>query len=380
MKNMCLYDAASIAQLRWPDTYDGAYARAYLLPLLRGGVTPYIGNVRTRLLALKLGAHVLPVTVNDGAYENSYVCSPYTHYISYAIEELRELKQPFLERCLEGILRAIGLVLKKLECNRTVHVNNWMLSTNLYPAIKAADVASLVAYLRRYFPEHALVFRSLNRACNAALLQALHDAGCIFLPSRQIYGLDLSGGVLPKRRDVKRDLKLLAQTPYEILAAEQLAESDAERIAALYRMLYINKYSRHNPCFTARWVRLAIRRKILQITAFRRAGRIDAVLGFFQRNGVMTAPLVGYDTQLPQEWGLYRLLFMQIMREAAQRGLYLNNSSGAAQFKRNRGYSAEMEYSMVYIAHLSPRRKLPWQLLSAAMQKIGAPLLQKYRL
>jgi hypothetical protein len=89
-----LFDTETIDQLPWPATTDGAYARAYLTPLLTNGPTHYITNVTTRYMALLIDEQiVLPISLNEEEYTNSYVCSPYSHYVTYAKEELVLIQQ-----------------------------------------------------------------------------------------------------------------------------------------------------------------------------------------------------------------------------------------------------------------------------------------------
>ncbi|WP_374016341.1 hypothetical protein ABU162_18735 [Paenibacillus thiaminolyticus] len=72
----------------------------------------------------------------------------------------------------------------------------------------------------------------------------------------------------------------------------------------------------------------------------------------FCRDGVMTTMLFGYDTALPQELGLYRMLSAALLELARENGDLLHESSGAAQFKRNRGARADIGYSAVFCDHL----------------------------
>ena len=87
-----LYDQHSVHTIDWPDTEDARYARAYLEPLMKHGTTEYMTNVNTTLLLARIDDLVLPVTVNEEEYDNAYVCSPYTHYVRYAKQELTMLQ------------------------------------------------------------------------------------------------------------------------------------------------------------------------------------------------------------------------------------------------------------------------------------------------
>jgi hypothetical protein len=79
-------------------------------------------------------------------------------------------------------------------------------------------------------------------------------------------------------------------------------------------------------------------------------------MGFFVRNGAMTQPLFGYDTSLPLEEGLYRLLTLVTLQEGVKRGLLVHASGGVGKFKKVRGGESVTEYNAVFTKHL-PRKK-----------------------
>lgn len=381
--NIRLYDGADADRIPWPDTEEGRYARAWLLPFMREGADRYIDNVQTRVMALAIDDLVLPVTVNDGEYDNSYVVSPYTHYVSYAAEELKELRSPRLERGLAAILQGIGSLLRIGRINRAVIVNNWMLSTNLYPELKREQAERITAFLADRFPHHAILFRSVNPHDHPELYRALGDGGYRMAASRQVYLLDAgeTGAQNSKARWlIKRDERLIASQGYEIVRHEELTMADIPRITALYQALYLDKYSRYNPQFNERFFALALRERTLCLIALRKEGRLDAVLGYFSRSGVMTTPVFGYDTSLPRETGLYRMLSAVLIREAQRLGMWLNESSGAAEFKRNRGAVGHFEYTAAYTRHLPPWRRGCWLVLAGLANRVGMPLMRKFKL
>jgi hypothetical protein len=47
---------------------------------------------------------------------------------------------------------------------------------------------------------------------------------------------------------------------------------------------------------------LALERQLLTLWALVREGCIDGVVGYFVRNGVMTQPFFGYDTDCRKSW------------------------------------------------------------------------------
>jgi hypothetical protein len=363
----------------WPETPDGDYARRYLAPMLAEGTQASIENVATRLFVLVWDDLVLPVTVNDAEYDNCYVVAPFNHYVTYAKEELRMLGEQAL---LDGVLSGLGGLLQLGEINKTVQVNNWMLSTNLYPDLTASQLLAIRDLVLARFPDHAVVFRSINTVLGPALLETFKDQGYLPIASRRLYYMwpDRPEFFDKNQRKIwKKDLKLFETGPYERAV---ITEADLPRILEVYNQLYLDKYSRHNPRFTLAFVERAFREQTLELRALRhkQTGRIDGAIGFFIRNGAMTTPLFGYDISLPQELGLYRMLSMLTYLEARERHLLLNQSSGAGNFKRTRGGRPNIEYSVVYERHLWPHRRLAWQGLAQAINGVAVPLLERYKL
>ncbi|MNI19825.1 hypothetical protein D3C73_732720 [compost metagenome] len=263
-------------------------------------------------------------------------------------------------------------------------MNNWLLSTNLYPELNEKQAQAVVSFVRAAFPNHSIVFRSLNATTNAALMKELGQSGCRMVPSRQVYLLSphlVHASNSKVRWLIKRDFGLIAKHGYEVLSPEQLTEADMPRLVELYNQLYLDKYSRYNPQFSENFFKLAWSKKLLNLYALhnREEGRIDAVLGFFSRNGIMTTPVFGYDTSLPKALGLYRMLSAVLIGLARDHGYLLHESSGAAQFKRNRGANSDIEYSAVFDKHLPLYRRIGWTFLGAVLRGIGVPLMRKYK-
>lgn len=94
----------------------------------------------------------------------------------------------------------------------------------------------------------------------------------------------------------------------------------------------------------------------------------------------MTAPVVGYNTSLPQARGLYRMLMALAIGRARDRGMLFNMSAGAAGFKRNRGALPALEYSALYNRHLPARTRVAGSIVRHLLAKIGAPLLRTLEL
>jgi len=346
-----------------------------------------IGNVATRLRLLDTGDHLMPVSVNESGEraDNSYVVSPLTTYTGYADYEIGQLGRPWLASPLRRLVRGVGGWLERARIDRIVQVNNWLLSTNLYPSgWDGADLPAITRLLVDAYPDHAIGFRSLNRYSNAGLITQMEALGYLAIPSRQVYlfsGCDGPGAAYLRRRDSRRDTRLLARTDYVKVPGEALTNADYPRLEQLYNQLYLEKYCPLNPHFSADWISAGQRDGWLRLTALRSpAGRIDAVLGWVSNELILTTPVVGYDTNLPQKLGLYRLISQISLEEAARRRGLLNMSAGAADFKRMRGGQPEIEYSMVLVNHLPRERQRVWHVLGRILHAVGVPIMRKLKL
>lgn len=378
-----LYDTTTIETLPWPNSEVATLAKNYWVPLMKAGSSQFIDNVNSQLLALTIDNLVLPITVNHRELENSYVCSPYSHYITYSKEELYTLKNPPLENLLKLLLNFMGVVLDLGAINQVVIVNNWLLSTNLYPDLSKNQIAAITSYLKERFPTHTIIFRSINTFINDDLFNAFQQNSYQMIGSRQIYLFNpknQSSMRTKMRWRLKQDFNLIDKEGYKVIDHYQISSSDVPRLVELYNALYLEKYSYNNPQFNERFLELALKNNALQIQALRKDGRIDGVIGFYEINGMMTTPILGYDTSLPQSIGLYRMLSAQLTIEATKRGIILHQSSGAASFKRLRGFVGTIEYSAVFYQHLPFWRQLVWWLLGLFVNKIAVPLMQKYKL
>lgn len=398
--NIRLYTTKNISNLVWPETKDGLYAKAYLLPLVVNGSQTYIKNVHTDLCILQIDELILPITVTDYHPENSYVCSPYNHYFAYGEEEFGKLGNPIMETALRVGLWPLFQMYRHSNFDKVALVNNWLLSTNLYPAIPTQQVRVATEFLIEHFPNRPVIWRSVDALGNPNLHQTLLNLDYQMVFSRQVYYQSPKEAL--GKKQVKIDLGKYKKSPYRLIDGCELGPADVPRIAQLYRLLYLEKYSYFNPQFTEAFFRLALERGLFTFKAFVleskkneapnssltpesrpltplfSEGRIDAVMGYFCRNGIMTQPIFGYDTHLPQSLGLYRLLSTQVVLEGQHRQLLVNCSGGVGHFKRLRGSRPALEYNAVYSRHLPQKERLPWLALQQVLDRVAVPVIQHY--
>ena len=371
-----LFTCKNIRALRFPDTDDGDYARRYLIPLMTEGLQKYIRNAyNTQLMAVKVGETIIPVTVTDFHPQNTYTVSPYSHYVTYGgLDEVKHLKNPLAEILVRLALYPVARYFRFAELDKVVFVNNYLLSTNLYPSVNSEQLSALSEALVEWFPDRAIVFRSIDQKKNPLVFDVLKALGCDLVLSRQVWYMDPAASL--KTRQCKEDVRVLKRTGYEAVNGKDLSDDDLHRAAHLYELLYLQKYSYYNPQFTFEFLKLARDQKILYLRGLKKDGRLDGIMGFFVRNGAMTQPLFGYDTALPQEAGLYRLLTLVTLQEGVRRGLRVHASGGVGKFKKVRGGKSVTEYNAVFTKHLPAWRQRPWKLIKL-ISKYAIPYFQK---
>ena len=341
---------------------------------------PLVPNLRCTIGTVQVAGRHLPVTFADRAdVPNCYLCCPTVAYRDYGIEETRHFaRHAVLRTVLTGVLRAAGPVLRRSGLDHQCQVNNWILATNPPLGLTPDEAAALMLTLANRHPDRAIVARSLNDRADAPLLAALAQAGAVLLPARQVW---IVGPDAPWALNRRRDARLLAQTTLAVVDGGSFADADFDEAARLYAMLYLQKYTPLNPQYSAAFLKGMHDAGIMRLIGLRQAdGQLVAVVGTVALQDLLTAPVVGYRTDLPQKLGLYRMLIALAMAEAHARHLSFNISAGAAGFKRSRGAMPAIEYTAAYVAHLPLPSRLATAALSGLLNGIGVPIMKRFAL
>jgi hypothetical protein len=363
-----------VSMFETPGRFDSVF-KGHLKPDEKGPC--WISNVETELFWEELDGCAVPISRNHHEFESSYVVSPYSALILYSRQEMDKLPRVF--KVINLIIYPLSLMLKSMQLNKAISVNNWLLSTNILPKVSDFRIIDLCRLMRKSFPDHFVFVRSLNKRCNRPLMNAFAKAGFHFIPSRQVYIFDFTEK--NTRHNFLVDQKLLAKKDFVWSDAVNWSEADFKKAERLYGLLYLDKYSEYNPAFTSRYLQLCQATKTMQLFGLHgRQGEMLGVVGFFVREDIMTVPIVGYDTKKPSKLGLYRLLMAFSMKYAMDSKYLLNLSSGASSFKRLRGGIPYTEYSAVSLHGLSWYRKLGFMVLKFLLYSISLPLLKIFKL
>lgn len=354
-------------------------SRVYIETLQQIGMEQAISNVSTTLDILTIDGVPVPTTLNQGEYHNSYVCSPYTAYISYAKDELSLIQSKWQRLLFKAAIGVADGFLKLARINQTLSINNWLVSTNLPNQNWTEEsLQDLTTHLIQRYPNHSFHMRSLNRVHHANIMDTLKQEGWLLLPARQVYLFDNGERNWWKRSHTKRDQNLLRKTALIEVPPEAHQKEDFEDIHRCFHQLFIEKHSEYNPQFSARYLYEMHRNGIVSFFSFRdpESGRILASIGLLTQQDIITSPIVGYDTNQPQQLGLYRLLMAVLLRETYTSGKQMNLSSGASQFKQARGGQPEIEYTAFYVSHLPCHRQWILQAFAFLLNQFGPKVLQ----
>lgn len=374
-----LFDAESIDRLDWPNNEDGYYARKFLFPLIKNGIHFYIDNIHADVFALKIDQLVFPVTVTNDNYINSYVCSPYSHYISFGKEFVSLIGNRFYAKSVKSLLSGLGKIGRLGHINAVVYVNNWLFSTDLYPKeISPQQISAIVNLLKNRFPDHAIAFRSLNSMTNAPLQLSLKKQGFDLIASRHVYLTDTAHETLFHTRILKSDLKLRKECSYEILNETQISRKDCSKLLDLYNSLYIIQHSTLQPQYNIRYIQLLFDQGLLSFKAVKQNGIFLGIAGYYERNGILMCPFFGYDKSHPEHNIVYRILNTELLLEAKKRTLIFHQSAGASVYKKIRRAEGHLESMAIYTQHLPFKQKLAWKILILFINKIAPKYMKKY--
>lgn len=372
-----IYDASNIDKCHWPEGEEGEQARRYIEPLVRLGVKHFVDNIDTSYAVLIAFGKAIPLTINHAEYDNSFICSPYGHYVAYSFFWAEHLENRLYKYAILPFLKLYGKVMRAGQINKVVIVNNWLFTTNPTPELSQEELKRITQFLQERCPEHAIVFRSITTDMCPEFCEALKSNAYQMIASRYMWLTKGDDEAVFKTRIFKSDLKFISQKAFEVINEEGLKETDADKMQELYRALYIQKYSTLNPQFNAQFMKHLISSSLLKLQAIRDGESLEGVVGYHQKNDKMISPLFGYNPQNENK-GTYRYLSTLLMLAAQKHQALFNQSAGGGFYKKTRRAYGCMEYTAVYHSHLTVKRRLPWQALAYMLNTFGSKAMKNY--
>lgn len=341
---------------------------AFKSKLLQYPSTYFVNNIQTEMDFIKLDNFILPFSVNYTEYENAMLCSPFACYVQYPKEISSKFEKLWMKKLI-GMYTFAGQYFTKLgRINQVININNNLLSLNRYNEKITEHLNGLTKTLIVKYPRHALMFSRVNERLDETLLEKLNQAGYIVFFDRFTHIL-LPENNFIKCRHNKKDYEILGKTSYIVEEHESIIEQDIPRIWELYNALFIHKHSKFNPDYTVNFFKESIKHHWHSYQVLRNPeGKIDGFLSWQIENNTLLMGPLGYDLSLPQELGLYRMLFSLYVKQAYERQLIFNMGGGNDRFKINRGSTPTLEYTAVYCKHLPLIQQFPWKMIHKMIQ------------
>lgn len=377
--SIAIYDKASIQNCPWPADDAGMYAKEFLEPLIAHGASHFVDNVNAKMAVLIVDNIALPLTINESSScDSSYVSSPYSQYVSYAPIVSKKIENKFLRFSFDMSLKLYGWLMRLGEIDKVVIVNNWLLSTNPYPKLDTPTVKKIGDFLKKLFPKHAIVFRSINQQTCQECYEALIKNGYDFIVSKYIYITDGADSDIFKTRIFKSDLNFVRNCPYRLAPLDEIQEREISTLHGLYKALYVEKYSQYNPQYNVNFFKLMFKLKTLNFLIAKQDEELEGLAVYYFFDGKMISPVFGYDPTNSEKKGIYRYLSTALLLEAQKNRAIFNQSAGGSFFKKIRRAKGDMEYTAVDGSHLPYYRRIPWKLLSMILNTLGRPVMEKY--
>lgn len=338
-----------------------------LLTALRDAPPGSLGvNLPGRFRLVSVGTAVIPLLEVSGEQPAAWACSIVSRHVHASVVEVRKLGRPVWLGVVSAQAAVSGWLLGRLGVERAVFVNNWLRGANPAPSVSAEELARLKDWLIREYPDRALIYPTLNPLLEPDLASCLRRAGARLIPTRTVSLLDPRGNRFHKSRDVKRDRRLLRDSPYRIIRRGDGERVDLDRVGSLYSRLYVEKHGESNAAFGRGYLESLLDSPAVDWAALENpaGGTIDMFTLWTTHANYLTKVLGAYDQTLPRKTGLYRMQMMYpVFRAAEPAGLPINLGGGAEHFKRLRGARPVMEYDAVWDDHLPAWRRIPWRLL-----------------
>jgi Acetyltransferase (GNAT) domain len=371
---LALFDDASIHQLVYPMHLKNE--AQYLIPIVKKKAAHFADNIHTDFRIIQTESKLIPISVNEKEYDDAWVCSIFSAFINCGKNSLnaKGISLYLWEKSYD----LFGLLLKGAQCNRTVQVNNWLLSSNIYVDWDENLLHELTSFLIKRFPHHAIVFRSLNHLCSSPSIAWFKSLGYSILPTMQTHVFNGQTEKLSSNQH-HNDRRIAKKSLYRVAVNEPLSSHDYDRMAEIYRMLYISKHSPYNPIFKPNFFRLFFESGLVTILTVRQEnGALVGAAGLLTRGSIAMVPFAGYDTSLDRKLGIYRILTHAILKTVYEKRLIFNWGSGVSEFKTNRRARPILDFGAVFFEHLPQSRQLFWKAATRIVNSAASNIIEHF--
>lgn len=229
-------------------------------------------------------------------------------------------------------------------------------------------VDEILPEYRRQYPQAPIMIRGLIQKRHGHTFARLRKLGFHLVFSKRIFIRDNLVSTR-HRTQLKKDIKCLQKYRDHISCpTEPLLPAEYEKLAQLYRGVYLDKYSRLSPDYTGDFISHMHREGRLELILYRDEQGVPAgFAGFVGNDKIMSASLIGHDPSIRSHPPIYVLLMAALAEVAIKRQVALNYGGGGHEFKLKRGAVPDFEF----IAVKAPRLIGLWTLGRMARAMLG---------
>ncbi|MBQ4077858.1 hypothetical protein IJD15_01585 [bacterium] len=378
--NIKLYDKINISELILNADDNQKMVLNYLEPIICNGINSFISNINCETKILKVDNFLIPIVIADKNYDDSLYVSLLSHYIKYIKLELKGMFSSPIERIVNCLFSLLEKYLISNDINKVVYVNNWYISTNLYPNLTPEQVKKITDFIKKEYPDYLVALRSINKYYDEALYNNLKENNYKFIINRQTFIFDkkIENSMRARYRwKLKKDRDIYNKSDYNFFKATN--DDDCNKVEDLYTQLYIKKYSIYNPLYSSEFFKLVQKSALFDLNLLKKDNQICGICLNFCCENKITAPAVGYEMKRGQHYGLYRMIMSFLMNKYKNYHEIYNMSAGVGEFKMQRGAVPAFEYIAINYAHLSINRKIVYKLLEC-FANFSIPILCKYKI
>lgn len=368
MSEIQFYNKKNYKDLNWKLYHNGENIYNYLLPFLINGTSAYIDNSNCEIEIIAINNELIPISLPEQHANPCYVTNLSTQYFTYVKSEVlaNDKYSKTLKITAKYLIPLVQKGFALMGFNKAVLVNNWLFSSNLQCKLSKSELEQITIALTNRYKNYAIVWKGVDELIYSDYKAKLAELHFMAISGRMLYVLNTEGFKLNKKRPLQQDKKRwLNQNKYQYEILNNASNLDLKRILQFYTQLYIDKYSELNPKYNLAFLNTLFNSKIYDFWILRNLenNQIEAIQIVSRKNQVSTTPFIGYNQQLSINEGLYKHLSYLLIEDSLAKDQFLNMSSGADQFKKQRGGKASFEYNMAYINHLQPMQKIPFKIL-----------------
>lgn len=328
-----------------PKNEYSKFVKNYFLGMEKYGTQFFIKNINVDIRFIEIDNYLIPLSFWNNN-ENCYTTSFLSAFI-YWKYELKNISNLFTRKLFWIVLDLLLYFWKKLNIDNIVYVNNFFLSTNLYPEWDNGIVNKINIFIKMNYNNKIIFYRSLNYVKNKDIINTLEDNNFRKICSRQIFIFKKNKiEEYKKLKIVKNDFRIIRKY---WLTFERVELNDDSHVLELYNMLYLKKYTNLNPQFTLDFIKTTIKFKLFNLFKLTENNKIIWVIWYFIINNQATTPIFWYDILKDKKYNLYSQISNLLTFKSLNDVDILNSSSWAWKFKFSRGWEIKLEYNLIFV-------------------------------